>query len=205
MTEFARLIVFGFLAILPSNTDRQPLGIKNPETQLRLLESAQFLFNQNFFNLPFRQRKTKIPMSQEHPRLPEEEARNINQITDPEHARWAAQAEKPVRDLARDPKASPQVRAMKPLLDKEAERIGADKALIKEELLRQPISAIQLSSTRRTNNFHNAANRLGIATVEDLTSKIARHILSRKKNMSPEAMKEVETWLRERGLDVNQP
>src|SRR5690242_11490106 len=107
-------------------------------------------------------------MAREHyPRLPEEEQLGINQITDPDRARWSAQIEKPIRDLTRDPKASPDVKALKSVLDKEADRLAADETRIKEELLRQPISVIQLSSTKRTNTFQTAAAGLldmGVAT-----------------------------------------
>lgn len=140
-------------------------------------------------------------MTREYPRLPEEEARNINQVKDPALAHLSAHAEKPIRDLPRDQKASPGVRALKPLLDKEAERVGAETALSAQEIFQQPISVIELSSQLRTNAFRNAAAKLGISTVGDLT-KVTGPMLVRYKWFSVGSLREIELWLKERGLKL---
>jgi heme oxygenase len=138
-------------------------------------------------------------MTREYPRRQEEEARNINQVTDPALAHIAAQAERPIRDLSRDPKAIPEVKALKSILDQEAERKGGDKIDSVQELFQQPISVIESSSQLRTNASRDAASALGISTVGDLT-KVAGPMLVRHKWFSIGSLREIESWLEERGL-----
>src|SRR5438046_6025703 len=93
----------------------------------------------------------------EYQRLPEEEQRNINQITDPEVARLVAEVEKPIRDLARDPEADQRISELKPLLDVEANRLATIESQTSEKkLLSQSINVIDLSTP-------NMTTRLGAA------------------------------------------
>jgi hypothetical protein len=142
-------------------------------------------------------------MTREYPRLPEEEARNINQVTDPKLARLAADIEKPIRDMARDPNTHPKLRKLKPLLDKEAERIAeaevpTKKEFVNEELLRQSVYMMWegLPDTRAKNDFSAAMAELKIKTIEDLMKVGFWRLVA-----PPRVRNYVKTWLTEHGID----
>jgi hypothetical protein len=136
--------------------------------------------------------------SEQHPRLPEEELRGINQITNPEEARASADIEKPIRDLARDPRANPDIRRLKPLLDQEAERIAADTSRVKEELLHLPISVIPMSNRNRR-IFEDCATKMDIKTIGDLLD-LMRAGNYYKVTISQRGHLQVQEWLMSHGL-----
>ncbi len=135
-------------------------------------------------------------------RRSEEIERRINQVEDPITAETMAEIEKPIRDLSRNEKTNPEIRKLKPLLDKEAERIAENEIHIKQELLKQPVTIIKLSRTRATNSFYTTAKRSNIQTIEDLT-KTDIAALSRGYWMSEKIAKEVEAWLLSHGLSLS--
>jgi hypothetical protein len=150
------------------------------------------------------------------PRRPGEAKRNINQVPDKDIARELAEIEKPIKDLARDPKANKAVREIKPILDKEAERLSGkaegEARIFKYEkmrdavadpeyyqgLFRSPISVIELSTNTRTSHFQRVKSK-GITTIEDLTKHSYGDIWATQ-GVGEGVADEVDEWLKDRGL-----
>jgi len=92
---------------------------------------------------------------------------------------------------------------LRPILDKEAERLGKEALDAAYELFQLPLSVIPLSSQRRLNAFQGAANTLGISTIGELTG-VSWTQLVVKARLSPGCVKEIERWLQDRGLTLAQ-
>ena len=136
--------------------------------------------------------------NEQYQRLPEEERRNLNQITYPDLARSLAETEKPIRDLARDQEADQRVKDLKPVLDREADRVATVESQTSEmKLLAQSVNVIELSSPYLTTLFHSQIARRSIETVNDLITQMP------ELNLGKKTRAEVRGWLTAHGVTLD--